>query len=164
MEGNHDFHLRRLFEDYLKEGSFTHHTKPFVEEHEGQKFLVCHGDEIELENPSYERYRKIIKSNIIKSLANGIVPHSFIKSVGERASHTSRKYSANYENQVVRDKFVRSARQACEDYGVQKTIFGHSHLTEHIKEDNFEYINNGFFPNSKCFSVFENGEFKKIDL
>lgn len=164
IEGNHDFHLRRLLENYFCESQFTHHTKPFVEEYQGEKFLVCHGDEIELENPSYERYRKIIKSNIIKNLANGIVPHRFIKSVGERASHTSRKYSANYENEQVRDKFVRSARKACQDYSVEKAIFGHSHLKEHIQEDNFEYINNGFFPSSKCFSIFNQGQFQSMDL
>lgn len=164
VEGNHDFHVQKLFEEYFCHAHFTHHTKHFVEEYEGEKFLVCHGDEIELENPSYERYRKIIKSNLIKSLANGIVPHSFIKSVGERASHTSRKYSADYENEVVREKYIRSARKACEDYGVRKTIFGHSHIVEHIQEDSFEYINNGFFPSSKCFSVFEQGHFRSIDL
>ena len=164
VEGNHDFHLKRLFEDYLKDAIYTHHTKPFVEEYNGERFLVCHGDEVELENPSYERYRKIIKSNFMKRLVNRVIPHFFIKSVGERASQTSRKYSANYESKAVREKFVRSARKACEDYGVEKSIFGHSHIAEHVTEDGFEYINNGFFPKSKCFSVFENGSFKKIDL
>lgn len=164
IEGNHDFHLRKLYEEYFCNGNFTHHTQPFVEEYKGEKFLVCHGDEIELENPSYERYRKFIKSDFIKTLANGIVPHSFIKSVGERASHTSRKYSANYENAIVREKYVRSARKACEDYGVTKTIFGHSHLTEHIQEEGFEYINNGFFPKSKCFSVLDKNGFRADSL
>lgn len=160
VEGNHDFHLKKLLEKYFKGNKFRHYDRPFIEEYDGTKILVCHGDEIELENPSYQKYRSFIKSGLIKFLANNVAPYIFIKSVGENASQTSRKYSANYENDLVREKFKRSAKQACDQYGVQKTIFGHSHLLEIIQSDSFTYINNGFFPKTQKFSVFEDGKFR----
>lgn len=164
IEGNHDFHIQSLFEGYFCKGNYFHHTRPFVEKYGGIEFLVCHGDEIELENPSYERYRRFIKSDIIRDLANNVVPYRMIRAIGERASKTSRKYSANYENEVVRQKYIRSAREACAQYGVSKTIFGHSHMLEHVQESDFEYINNGFFPNSKAFTVLKDSKFELVKL
>lgn len=164
VEGNHDFHVRKLFEEYFCPGQFVHHTQPFIEEYEGIRFLVCHGDEIELENPSYERYRRFIKSDIIRDLANTVVPYRVIRVIGERASKTSRKYSANYENQLVKEKYIRSARVACEKYGVSKIICGHSHIQEHFIGNGIEYLNNGYFPSSHTFSIIKNQKFLQVRL
>jgi len=117
-----------------------------------------------LENPSYERYRRFIKSDIIRDLANTVVPYRVIRAIGERASKTSRKYSANYENQLVKEKYIRSARTACESYGVSKTIFGHSHIQEHFIDEKIEYLNNGFFPSSRVFTILKDQKFQQITL
>lgn len=174
LEGNHDFHFKKLITMLLKQWGlevsvWEYLTAPSVEEINGHRFLFAHGDEIELGNESYKRYRKFIRSGFINFLANYVVSPRFTRSIGQNASHKSRernteRYSEMYEEEKVRPLFRESAQLAAKRYNVNTVICGHSHCYDEFSQDNFQYFNNGFLPRTKKCFYFDGEGVKPLDL
>jgi len=153
FEGNHDFHIFELFKN--KYSNFYYCNKPELIEFSGRKVLLCHGDEIEIDNISYKIYSKIIRSNVIKKICE-VVPYKLIEYIGKRASKNSRKKNISKyasKDNLIRDKFRKSATIAHEKLKFDILIFGHSHIKDFYtnKELNFSLVNNGYFPVEKNY-------------
>jgi UDP-2,3-diacylglucosamine hydrolase len=167
LEGNHDFHLEILFQKYFPR-SFGHNFFYFKHQVEnvynGDRILLCHGDDIEIDNINYQLYKEFIRSNYMKFIANYVLNSSIIKRIGDSASKRSRRYSESYDQDFVRNKFRISAqRQFLEGYTT--IIAGHSHVKdEYLNQNGNRYYNNGYAPFYKNYINYNEGTitFKKI--
>jgi UDP-2,3-diacylglucosamine hydrolase len=162
VEGNHDFHLGDLFQDFCKrhdisEDRFFYIKGILRKTLEGKEIVYCHGDDIELGNPGYKIYKRFINSFFIDSFIKNFVTFNFLKMVGERASQKSKnrnktKYSAPEAQAEIKDRFRKSSEYFAlyEDFDL--LVCGHSHVKDYYKSNQgFTYINNGFAPYTKSF-------------
>ena len=172
FEGNHDFHFKGLIQKSCKkweldEEAWQYRVEPLRTEVNGEATLFAHGDEIEIENPSYQAYRKFIRSFPIKFLANYIVPQFIVDRIGINASKKSRDRNleryGNDNNKDVREKFHRVFKHTQEVYNVKNLVCGHSHCKDYY-ESNGVYLNNGFFPKTKSFTFFDGEKFNLVQL
>lgn len=173
FEGNHDFHFESLL-SFLKnkwelsEDSWTYHTEPMEITIGDKKFLFAHGDEIEIENPSYQRYRKFIRSGLINFLANKVVPFKIVNGIGVWGSRKSRernvkRYEVQEINTKVQEKFRRIFKLEKETRGLDFLVCGHSHCKD-LYNDGGWYSNNGYFPQTKTFTSFDSGKIEHVYL
>lgn len=161
IEGNHDFHIEKLLEETFPENNFFFSREKIELEHNGDWILFCHGDDIEIDNPSYKRYYKFIRSETIKFLAESIIPFSITRAIGIWASARSRKKNIKqYESQkeFIKEKFRKSAEQAYNKKSYKMIVSGHSHVKDLYESKlGFVYINNGYFPQEKTFICIKEG-------
>ncbi len=167
LEGNHDFHIGKFLKRFLGHKNFFFSTGFIKIEHLDQKILFSHGDDIEIENPSYKIYSKLIRSFPIKVLAESIVPFSITKSVGDWASSRSRKKNIEKYNEkieLIKDKFRRSTEvlRVQEDFDL--IVTGHSHVKDMYSSPNgYIYLNNGYALSERTF-IFINDQHQFINL
>ncbi len=172
FEGNHDFHFLGLIEHIkqkysLNEGSWIYLKEPLKKEIAGRSILFAHGDEIEIENLSYNIYKVFIRSWPIKFLANNVVPFSVVDGIGQYLSRQSRKRNnkrySDELNEYIKEKFRRTYKKAQKDFGVTDVLCGHSHCQDFYENDGF-YLNNGFFPITKTFNLFDGKAYQQVKL
>jgi len=155
FEGNHDLHLSGLFKTHFP--FIDVFTSPFVYDFHGQKIHFSHGDNFDLKNHSYQRYKKILNSRFCKRLADGLVSYNFIKTIGEYSSRKSRQrnYIIDESRNTKLKKSYRENILQSVDETIDLVVFGHSHFVENelinSENKNFFLINNGFFPASNSF-------------
>ena len=154
-EGNHDFFLRSLLKKICREGSLSYLDEPLVLSKDNKRILVCHGDEIEIDNPSYKIYKFFLKSWVISFLVK-IAPYKLIEIIGKNMSKSSRKHNTKYEenaeiNDKIKEKFRKSADLAAKKYNAEIVLCGHSHIKEHHQGSHCTYVNNGLATRSKSF-------------
>lgn len=152
FEGNHDFHLEKLLEHM----GVVVHKSPVVHEYLEKKILFCHGDEIELGNPSYKAYKKFITSKPLNVIANYVMPFKVLNMIGENASKKSRKRNKNrygnpQENLKIRDGFREAALIAQKKFAVDVVICGHSHYRDDYSWEEGRYLNCGYLPVTKNY-------------
>jgi len=169
VEGNHDFHLKKLFDRYFQvfpdipKNHFQLQSE-FVLQSGGKSIHLSHGDDIEIENFNYRVFKGIVTSPPVKFYANYLMPYFLIKSVGETASKLSRKrnnarYNKASDLAVVEDKFRRSVEVFFKKKPFDVYVCGHSHVKDYyVSKHGFEYINNGYAQFTKTFIVIENGK------
>lgn len=158
FEGNHDLHLERLFEKVWAKKVMTISQKPIIEEIDGKKYYFSHGDEHEVDNLSYHRYMKIVRSNPLKFVANHLMPYKVLKFIGERASKMSRKRgSRSFDADLVRETFRQGVKQTTEGK-FDFVLGGHSHVQDQYKIPGSEgtYLNNGYALHTRTFILIEN--------
>ncbi len=178
LEGNHDFHLGELMSKFvLKYGlgsAFFHSEEALQLTIRGRDVYLCHGDDIEIDNPKYKAYRTLIRSSQVQFLANKIVPYHVVELVGTVASSQSRKknnmrYDLSDDKVIsdIREKFRMSAKIVKSmNPDVELLLSGHSHVIDHFEQEGFEYLNNGYFPKEKSFIYIDeafNASFVKLD-
>ncbi len=175
VEGNHDFHISKLYRNFLKVHSHLNNSSfvmaPFFEINDhGKKIYLAHGDDIELNNTNYKLFKAFVTSWPLKTFANYFMPHFFIKSVGEFSSEKSRKrnnkrYSQDSDLTPVRENFRASVEYFYKINPSQIYVLGHSHVKDHyISENGFEYVNNGYAQHTKSYISIIDGNvtFKSI--
>ncbi len=165
FEGNHDVHLAKLFKLRWPNGELKISQLPVVENIDGKTYYLSHGDEHEVENIAYQRYKSFILSPPLKFIANYMMPYSVLVLLGESASKNSRKRGSKTYNQDL-------VKQSFRD-GVLKTtsgkynfiLGGHSHVKDvfHMNE-NSTYINNGYALKSKTFLLIEDHQISFPEL
>ena len=156
FEGNHDVHLEKLFNKSSMKGKILLSQLPVIEEIEGQSYYFSHGDEHEIENLSYQRYKQLILSRPLKFVANHVMPYWLLNFLGERASKMSRKKgSKKFDAKGVRDKFRDGVTKTTEGK-FNFVLGGHSHVQDSFSiSHGSTYINNGYALNSKTFLYIE---------
>ncbi len=152
FEGNHDFHLEKL----LSEHGVILHKDPVVEMFDDKRVLLCHGDEIELGNPTYKAYKYFIQSKALNFVGNYLMPYKVLNMIGENASKKSRsrnknRYGDSQKNTNIRDSFRKAAKIARVKYDVDIVICGHSHYMDNYKWESYQYLNCGYTPNTKTY-------------
>lgn len=132
IEGNHDVHIHRFFRDQL--GIEVAVEAQFIYE-QGLQIRLEHGDLINTEDAAYLRYRRFIRSGFMKFLAH-ILPGSFWRWLGERASRTSRGYSASTRlehSEEMRAMIRAHSRRVYAERPFDAIITGHMHVRDHEK-------------------------------
>lgn len=158
LEGNHDVHLQGLFYKRWPNFEILSEQEPVIEKIDGKLYYFSHGDEHEVDNHSYQRYKKIIHSNPLRFVANQIMPYAVLNYVGERASKISRKKgSKKFDAEFVKTRFrngVQTTTQGKYDF----VIGGHSHVKDNftLPGTNSVYLNNGYALREKTFLLIDN--------
>lgn len=166
FEGNHDLHLSGLFKKIWNHEVMTISQTPIIEIIDGKKYYFSHGDEHEVDNTSYHRYMKVVRSAPLKFVANHLMPYSVLKFVGERASQMSRKKgSRSFDAEIVRETFRQGVQQTTKGK-YDFVLGGHSHVQDHYKlpETEATYINNGYALQSRTFILIENHILRFVPL
>lgn len=153
FEGNHDFHLEKLFEKFkrihgIEKESLVVVRGILVKDFNGKKYHISHGDDIEIENPNYQRYKKIVNNSLMRCVANYIMPYSLLNLIGKNASSASRKRNESRyqitDDSHVKDKFRRSVLNVLEDEHYDFLICGHSHVKDDVMLKQCRYLNGGY--------------------
>lgn len=158
FEGNHDVHLERLLKKLWSSNQIIVSQTPIVELIDGKKYYFSHGDEHEVNNISYLRYIKFIRSSPLKFFANFIMPYRVLNFLGERASRISRKNgSRKFDAEAVRMTFRSGVEQSTKgEYDF--VLGGHSHVQDNYRlpDSSSIYLNNGYALKSKTFILIDN--------
>lgn len=166
FEGNHDVHLERLFKKLWPHDEVKITQEPVTETIEGKKYYFSHGDEHEVDNLSYHRYIKFIRSKPLKFVADYIMPYAVLNFFGERASKMSRKKgSRKFDVEGVRAKF-RSGVQITTQGKFDFVLGGHSHVQDQYKLPDSEtiYLNNGYALKTGTFLLIDNHQPQFVSL
>ncbi len=153
FEGNHDVHLEKLFREICKTSEVVVSQRPIVLELDGKTYYVSHGDEHEVENLTYHRYMRFIRSRPLKFIADYIMPYRVLNYLGRRASKVSRKKGMKrFDPEAVRQTFREGVRKTTEGK-FDFVLGGHSHVKDlyQIPGTSSFYLNNGYALNSKTF-------------
>jgi UDP-2,3-diacylglucosamine hydrolase len=152
LEGNHDVHLKQLFKFKWPQDEVILSQIPIVEKIDGKIYYFSHGDEHEVDNLEYQRYKSLILSSPLKFVANHLMPYFVLNYIGERASKMSRKRGAKeYNEEIVRHRF-RTGVQLTTKGEYHFILGGHSHVKDTFQFSNESiYINNGYALKSKSF-------------
>ena len=158
FEGNHDFHLEGLFKSYFKSNKFFYH-KTGMQKIVGEKNVYfCHGDDIQIGDPSYKFLKFILRNRFSGFLFNKIFPFKAQQTVAQYLSQKSRKRGqAFYQNQDgIRKIFRDSALKFWENDPVDIIFCGHSHCKDDFSSPKGNrYLNNGYPSQSKCFLIID---------
>ncbi len=153
FEGNHDVNLQKLFKKFWPKEEVTSQLLPEIQEWDGKTYYFSHGDEHEIHNQSYQRYKRFINSRPLQFVANYLMPYSVLKFVGERASVRSRKKGSRLFNEdSVREKFREGVSQVTGGK-FNFVLGGHSHVKDEFVMEGGQsiYLNNGYALRSKTF-------------
>ena len=155
FEGNHDLHLEKLFRENVP---FVNVEKEqMIVKENGKNYHFSHGDNFDISNLSYQRYKKVLNSSFCKKLAGGIVPFSFIELIGKNASKLSRKRSSAYSEHSTDELKERYRENILNSISsnIDVVVFGHSHILENNSvlenKQKTSLFNNGYFPQTKSF-------------
>jgi UDP-2,3-diacylglucosamine hydrolase len=152
FEGNHDFHLEGLFKHHLKSEKFFYHTKGIQKTIGEKKVYFCHGDDIQIGDPTYKILKFVLRNRFSRFFSN----------------KSRKRGQAYYSNQdVIKEIFRKSAINFWKFNTADILVCGHSHCQDDFRPmENRKYLNNGYFPNSGNFLVIDEAEtrFCKINL
>ncbi len=147
VEGNHDFHLRKLFKKFFSgrkiEEQFRLVDDWLELDLQGKKIRISHGDELDYQNQSYQLTKKFLKSGPIEIVANNAMNLSWMHSFGLRASRMSRNQGRKHFNADLTKAKFRLGAQALFSGDADIYLGGHSHVQDFFHWDNRTYINNG---------------------
>jgi UDP-2,3-diacylglucosamine hydrolase len=172
FEGNHDFHLGGFFE-YLKCEKGLQNTQyykvNYQERIDGKTFIFAHGDDIELDNPAYRRWKLFINNPFMKILMSDFLTFKFIQRLGSYLSNKSHVNNANkYQNEeaqnMIREKYRHSVDEFHKKRIFDYMIAGHSHVQEELITKDYSYYNCGYLPITKCFIYFDGLKVSSIKL
>ena len=158
FEGNHDVHLEKLFRSVWKNTDVVITQEPVIEEIDGKKYYFSHGDEHEIDNHSYHRYIRFIRSRPLKFVADYLMPFKVLNYFGERASKMSRKKgSKRFDAEGVRKRFRHGVAETTKGQ-FDFVLGGHSHVKDHyeIPGSKAVYLNNGYALISGTFILIDN--------
>lgn len=162
FEGNHDVHLEKLFRKVWKNGEIIISQDAIIEKIDDKLYYFSHGDEHEVDNVSYQKYIRFIRSAPLKFVADYLLPYSLLNFLGERASKMSRKKGyKKFNEEKVRSRF-RAGVQEKTRGAFAFVLGGHSHVQDQWKISDTEslYINNGFALQTKTFIYIEDHQFR----
>jgi UDP-2,3-diacylglucosamine hydrolase len=157
FEGNHDVHLEKLFKLRWPKNELIISQIPIVEKIDNKMYYFSHGDEHEVKNVSYQRYKSFILSRPLKFVADYLMPYSVLNYVGQNASKRSRKRgSKSYNEDVIKQSF-REGVTITTSGKFDFVLGGHSHVKDVFAvNENSTYLNNGYALKSKTFLLIDN--------
>ncbi|MBC77342.1 MAG: hypothetical protein CME64_15160 [Halobacteriovoraceae bacterium] len=171
LEGNHDFHFKRTFNSALKKlcsnsanlSNFQYSSVP-VEVINGNKSITfCHGDDLDLNNKAYQRWKKIYSSKAFGFFISNLLPYKLVEHIGDKASSNSRERGkASFVYDQEKAKYREAAKEFLENIGGQILVAGHTHIPDIYSWNGKTYANIGFPPRDNEFLFIENGKLQKV--
>lgn len=160
LEGNHDFHLEKVFAHFQKENNLNgfqikYYKDEFILNLGQKKILFCHGDIIDSKNESFKKWKNVYRSKYFKLFVNFLLPHFIIDLIGARASRNSKKRSSKYFNyDEFKDLYREGAVSLFEERDCNVIVAGHTHIIDDYHCGDKQYINNGFpARDMSCISI-----------
>jgi len=161
VEGNHDFRLGSYFTDEL---GISVHPNEHVENWDGKKIYMAHGD---LGNPKEYGYRVLryaLRRDLLQ-LAINTVPSKWVYNVGLRSSQFSRKYQTavptKSESQIR--QIYRYTAEKIFSKGYDVVLMGHTHLPDDVSTlingRSCRYINTGDWVKNFTYLEFDGKDF-----
>ena len=171
IEGNHDFHLRAVWENVKKYYPTTppilYHEKGLVLEKGTKRIWVSHGDDIELGNISYKLFRFFIRSPLAKFIANRkAISCEKIQKIADKIKKLQGEKKYNWDRvEQSKEGFRQAAIKIARKTNASIVVVGHSHVKDLVNLPNCTYINNGYIPHSKCACIIDDsGTVKHLEL
>ncbi len=129
MVGNHDF---LVGEHFLKPAGVQPIPDPTVITLYGKATLLTHGDKYCIHDKRYQRFRKIIRSPIIKKCLTAL-PLARRQAIAQTLRQKS-KHDNNRKPLALMDVDLPALLTACEHYETELIIHGHTHIPtiEHL--------------------------------
>jgi len=150
VEGNHDFHLERVFSTFIKryklnKNLFDYKKDEFILTVEGVEVLFCHGDLVDSTNESFKKWKSIYRNKLFQFFTNRILPFFIIKNVGEKASDDSKERNSRaFDYEKSKYLYRAGATLVLKDTEVKYLVAGHTHIIDNYNSEHGLYINNGF--------------------
>ncbi|MBE0577332.1 MAG: UDP-2,3-diacylglucosamine diphosphatase [Desulfuromonadales bacterium] len=155
VEGNHDFHLGRVFTDRLSCQVFPDGGSIDLD---GKKVFIAHGDLANPDDAGYRCLRKFLRSSLIRTLLR-IVPNSLIMAIANRGSDKSRKSYGVRRNRWPVREILKPYAEAILAAGHQAVVTGHFHQPFHEKLGDGELIALGDWITQYSYAVYEDHVF-----
>jgi UDP-2,3-diacylglucosamine hydrolase len=133
FEGNHDFAFKHL--------ALKHGVQVFSEGRchlfQGRRVFLSHGDEVDIDNEAYARWRKFTKSSKVRRAYNMLpesVPKKLVVPFAEfySAKRKAKRDPEHFENETehYRQKFKNYAEKVIRERSYNAVFLGHSHIPE----------------------------------
>jgi UDP-2,3-diacylglucosamine hydrolase len=165
IEGNHDFQLENLFEDWT---DFSLYAENINIQWNGKRFFFCHGDKVNKSDWSYLGFRLFTRNILTQTLIEA-VPGNFIDRLGSVMSKASRNYHYEANEEII----TLYRNYACEKIssGMDFIVIGHTHYKDEMKfrfdSHEGQYLNVGYPRKHRVFAEMKKGDefftFKSLD-
>lgn len=123
FEGNHDFHMGPFFTETLRA---TVHPGPAVIDIQGERFYLCHGDEVNRKDYPYRLLRFILHSSLTRA-ATRIVPPAVTCRIAVGMSRESRKNHGRRRHRWDYAAILRTFAAERFREGCRAVVAGHFH-------------------------------------
>jgi UDP-2,3-diacylglucosamine hydrolase len=157
--GNHDLWMR----DYLPaETGATVHQNDCIEQLDGRKIYLSHGDDLDKTNKTRRLLRAIFTNRVLQKLYSAIHPFW-----GLAFAHAWSKSNRAKHQQISEQQFERLygyVHRIAEIENLDIMIIGHIHCPKLIVENGFEFISLPDWFESGGGAVLDNGKLTMIDL
>lgn len=160
LEGNHDFFLGDYFSDSL---GIHVYTDSIVEEWNGRKVCMMHGD---LGNPKdlgYRALRYVLRRETVHMVKN-FFPQDWIYQVGLNSSKLSRKYQGHFPAREDHTRAIyRRTAESLFQKGYDIVLMGHTHIPDDysvvVDGRQCRYINTGDWVRHFTYLEFDGSQF-----
>lgn len=135
FEGNHDFHLGKIFSERLRAEI---HTGPAIVTVQGQKLFLCHGDQINRADHGYRFLRRALHNRLVAVAVNHFPPALALR-IKERLQHKSR---ASYQAKTAKwdyKQIIQEFAGQVQGQGCSGLVTGHFHLAFCEKDPNSNF-------------------------
>jgi len=147
IEGNHDFHLRKLFQTAIR----FHEEEVVLEDHSqvpSQKIYIAHGDLVDQEDHGYLKLRAFLRGTPIRVLSS-LLPGRLIDAIGaavsrplsQKADELPEQWSVEKRERLR--KVFRAFAKAKHEAGCDFVVLGHCHDLDSVPS---YYFNMGYPP------------------
>lgn len=152
--GNHDFAHRDLF---AKDFGIEMHETYLVENINGKKFFLAHGDGLIGNDHGYMILKSIVRNKKLQSLYAKLHPNVGI-GLAKYFSKKSRQYTSE-KDYGDNDYLYQFSKQKIEE-GFDYVVLGHSHKFSFEEIGRGFYINLGSWLIKPAYGIFDGEEFK----
>jgi UDP-2,3-diacylglucosamine hydrolase len=156
--GNHDF----WFKDFLKnEIGMEIYPKSFIEELDGNKIFVNHGDWFTANDWRYKLFRSLIRNKLVMKFFELLHPDIAL-GIGKMLSRSSRDRKMPPTLKRRKEEgLVKFAQKALEKYDI--VVLGHSHSPKLEKFENGIYVNSGDWIEHNSYIKITDGKLELLE-
>jgi len=157
FEGNHDFHVEKVYNYFLEKENLDKSKFEFSRvgknlEIDGKNIYFCHGDDLDFDNPYYQRWKKIYSSLPFKLFVEKLLPYNILMKLGEKAAGNSKRRGKKvFDYTKAQQRYRKNAMHVIQEQSCDILVFGHTHIKEEQTVNGKQYINNGFPIKDKTF-------------
>ena len=160
LEGNHDFHFEKTFtlalhelcKDKEKVANFKYSNSPVKFQFNSKSFTFCHGDDLDTDNKSYQRWKRIYSSNAFGFFVSRVLPYNLVNYLGDKASSDSRERGrAKFNYNREKAKYREAAKSYLNKHATDVLVAGHTHICDKVTWDGKTYVNIGFPQRDQTF-------------
>jgi UDP-2,3-diacylglucosamine hydrolase len=158
FEGNHDFHLGPVFSQRLKAEI---HTGPAIENVQGKRLYLCHGDQINKGDISYRWLRFLLRTRVVAASINYLHP-SWVEKIRKLLQKRSKAGYAVKTGRWDYRQIILDFAGSLRSQGVDGLVTGHFHLAlcEKVAETPFTVLSLGDWMERFTYGEMQDGELR----